>query len=63
RYRSSRASPLPQEDAFQCGSGLAREGVISISTAFQVDGRATARPNPVPKTLKGWNNARHFVER
>ena len=24
----SRASPLPQENAFQCGSGLAREGAI-----------------------------------
>ncbi|CAI8917469.1 hypothetical protein EMIT0P74_40258 [Pseudomonas sp. IT-P74] len=23
----------------------------------------TARPNPVPKTFKGWNNADHFVER
>jgi CubicO group peptidase (beta-lactamase class C family) len=26
-------------------------------------GRLTARPDPVPKSLKGWNNAGHFVER
>jgi hypothetical protein len=28
-----------------------------------IGGETTAQPNPVPKTLKGWNNARHFVER
>jgi len=23
--------------------------------------QATARPDPIPKTLKGWNNAGQFV--
>ncbi|CAI8855192.1 hypothetical protein EMIT0P12_21175 [Pseudomonas sp. IT-P12] len=28
----------------------------------QALGKPTAQPNPVPKTVNGWNNAGHFVE-
>ena len=40
----------------------ARASLQTQIILISFNGRLTAQPAPVPKTLKGWNNAAHFIQ-